>query len=157
MTKIAVFPGSFDPVTKGHENLIVRASSIFDRVIVAIGENSQKQTFFPIELKKQWLKIITEKLPNTDVQTFKGLTVNFCISNNAKYIIRGVRTSADFDYEKDIAQMNKIMHSDIETVFLLALPELSGITSSLVREIIKYGGNASPFLPDGVIIPDRFF
>ncbi len=156
MKKIAIFPGSFDPVTKGHENLIIRAAAIFDKVIVAIGENSNKKSSFPIELRKEWLKFVTRNINNTSVEIYNGLTVDFCKQNNAQYIIRGIRTNADFEFESDIAQMNKAMNPEIETVFLLSAPELSGIKSALVREIYKYGGDTTSFLPKGIIIPESY-
>ena len=156
MIKIAIFPGSFDPVTKGHENLIIRASAIFDKVIVAIGENSKKNGLFPIKLRKEWLEKVTQNLNNVSVEVYNGLTVDFCKQNNAQYIIRGIRTNADFEFESDIAQMNKAMSPEIETVFLLSSPELSGIKSALVREIYKYGGNTSAFLPKGIVILNDF-
>lgn len=152
MIKTAIFPGSFDPVTKGHEDLIIRASAIFDKIIVAIGENSKKKGLFPISLRKEWLENVTKNLDNVSVEVYNGLTVDFCKQNNSHYIIRGIRTNADFEFESDIAQMNKAMSPEIETVFLLSSPEFSGIKSALVREIYKYGGITSNFLPEGIVL-----
>ena len=152
MIKTAIFPGSFDPVTKGHEDLIIRASAIFDKIIVAIGENSKKKGLFPISMRKEWLENVTKNLDNVTVEVYNGLTVDFCKRNNSYYIIRGIRTNADFEFESDIAQMNKAMSPEIETIFLLSSPEFSGIKSALVREVYKYGGITSTFLPEGVVL-----
>ena len=109
-----------------------------------------------VQFGKEWLKFVTRNINNTSVETYNGLTVDFCKQNNAQYIIRGIRTNADFEFESDIAQMNKAMNPEIETVFLLSAPELSGIKSALVREIYKYGGDTTSFLPKGIIIPESY-
>lgn len=150
MKKTAIFPGSFDPITLGHESVIKRAIPLFDEVIIAIGINSEKKNFFSIEKRQDWIKKVFEKEPKVKVKSYEGLTVEFCKKENAKYILRGLRTSADFEFERVIAQMNKAMVSDIETIFLLTTPEHSAITSTVVRDIIKNGGDASLFVPKGI-------
>jgi pantetheine-phosphate adenylyltransferase len=148
MERFAVFPGSFDPFTIGHESIVRRALSLFDKIIIAVGVNSNKPDFFPIEKRMQWIKEVFEYDEKVSIHNYEGLTIDFCKSVNAKIIIRGIRTSADFEYERSIAQVNKAMDSDIETVFILTAPEYSAITSTLVRDIIRHGGDASKFLPN---------
>ncbi len=148
--KILVFPGSFDPITTGHVNLVHRALPLFDEVIIAIGINAQKQTLFPLEQRKDWIESVFEDEPRVRVDVFEGLTVHFCKKVNAHYILRGLRNASDFDYEKTISQLNQIVGDDIETIFFISKPEFSHISSTIVREIIKGGGNAKPFLPKGV-------
>jgi len=146
--KIAVFPGSFDPFTIGHESVVRRALDMFDKVIVGIGSNTTKARFMPLERSTTEIKKVFEDTGGrVDVKIFKGLTVDFCKSENSRYILRGLRTAADFEYERAIAQVNKKMYPEIETVFLLTLPQHTFINSSIIREIIKQGGNASHFLP----------
>ena len=150
MKRIAIFPGSFDPITKGHENILRRALPLFDEIIVAIGKNSSKQNYFPLEQREKWIKHVFADEPKVSVETYTGLTIDFCKKMNATYILRGLRTSADFEFEKSIAQNNKIMADEIETVFILPIPELSAINSTIVRDIIRNGGDASRFVPAGV-------
>ncbi len=147
MKKIAVFPGSFDPFTIGHNSIVERAIPLFDKIIVAIGFNDSKQGFFPVEKRKMWIEKIFSNQSAVEVQIYNGLTIDFCIKNEAGFILRGLRTSSDFEYERAIAQVNKIMLSSLETVYLLTLPEHTAISSSIVREIIKYKGDASKLLP----------
>lgn len=148
MERIAVFPGSFDPFTIGHESIVRRAMPLFDKIIIAIGINTNKADFFPIEKRIQWIKETFEFDEKVSVQNYTGLTVDFCKRVYAQYIIRGLRTSADFEYERSIAQVNKAMDESIETIFMLTAPEYSAITSTLVRDIIRHGGDASKFLPN---------
>lgn len=150
MSKIAVFPGSFDPLTLGHESIIQRALPLFDKIIIAIGVNSTKENYFPPEKRKQWIEKVFKGEKKVEVKTYKGLTVNFCKSVSANYILRGLRTSADFEFERVIAQMNRAMNENIETVFILSTPELSAITSTVVRDIIRNNGDASPFVPSAI-------
>jgi pantetheine-phosphate adenylyltransferase len=146
--KTAVFPGSFDPFTLGHESVVIRALQIFDRVVIGIGFNTTKTAYFPIEKRIEWIrKVFVDMKDRVEVKSFKGLTVDFCRAENAGYILRGLRTASDFEYERAIAQTNKAMYADIETVFLLTLPQHTYINSSVIREIIKQGGDASRFLP----------
>ena len=150
MERIAVFPGSFDPFTIGHESIVRRAIPLFDRIIVALGENSSKTGFFPIEKRLQWINEVFEYDETISVTTYQGLTVDFCKQVNAKYLLRGLRTSADFEYERMIAQVNRAMIPEIESIFLLTEPEHSAINSTIVREIIRMGGDASQFLPNSL-------
>jgi pantetheine-phosphate adenylyltransferase len=148
--QIAVFPGSFDPITKGHENILLRALPLFDEIIIAIGKNSSKQSYFSLEQREKWIKQVFRNEKKVKVMTYTGLTIDFCRKMKAKYIVRGLRTSADFEFEKSIAQNNNAMDPGIETIFILPVPELSAINSTIVRDIIRNGGDASRFVPKGV-------
>lgn len=148
--RIAVFPGSFDPITVGHVDIVQRALPLFDQVIVAIGVNSQKQTLFELDQRRTWLEEVFAGESRIAVDVFSGLTVHYCKKVGARYLIRGLRNASDFDYEKTISQLNHIVGEDIETVFFISKPEYSHISSTIVREIIKGNGNARPFLPKGV-------
>lgn len=150
MSNIAVFPGSFDPITTGHESIIRRAFPLFDKIIVAIGENSTKESYFPASKRSGWIKKVFDGEKRLEVKTYKGLTIDFCKEVNAKYILRGLRTSADFEFERVIAQMNREMNDTIETIFILSVPELSAVASTVVREIIRNGGDAGKFVPSAI-------
>ena len=150
MSKIAVFPGSFDPITKGHESIIKRAIPLFDKIIVAVGINTEKKQYFTIEQRINWIKKVFEGNTSISVEQYSGLTVDFCKKVNAKYILRGLRTSADFEFERSIGQMNKFMLPEIETIFLLTTPEFTALNSSIVRDILRNGGDVSQFVPDGI-------
>lgn len=150
MKRIAIFPGSFDPITKGHENIVHRALHLFDEIIVAIGRNSNKQNFFSLEQREEWIKQVFNNNPSVRVETYSGLTIDFCRAREAQFILRGLRTSADFEFEKAIAQNNKIMAPEVETIFILPIPELSAINSTIVRDIVRNNGDASPFVPEGI-------
>ncbi len=152
MDRIAVFPGSFDPITKGHESVVVRSLELFDKIIVAIGDNSEKRSYFTLEQRLEWLNQVFSPCKNVEIQTYRGLTVEFCRLVNARYILRGLRTAADFEFERGIGQINRVMNDGLETVFLLTLPEFSAISSSIIRDIIRNGGDARPFLPDKISI-----
>ena len=147
MERIAIFPGSFDPFTVGHESIVKRAIPMFDKIIIMIGYNSSKRSFFPIEKREKWISEVFKNEPTVSVGSYQGLTVDFCKKVNAGYILRGLRTSADFEFERAIAQVNKMMHPKIESVFLLTTPEHTPINSTIVRDIILHGGDASKFLP----------
>lgn len=150
MEKIAVFPGSFDPFTIGHESIVRRALPLFDKIIIAIGQNVLKDSYFPLEKKIKWIRQVFQDEQKVEVTTYTGLTVDFCRKQKARYLLRGLRTAADFEYERAIAQVNKALHPEIETVFLLTMPEHSSINSSIVRDIIRNGGDASPFVPKAI-------
>ena len=152
MKKICVFPGSFDPITKGHEELVRRALPLFDKIIVAIGVNTQKQYLFPLEQRLDWLKEVFKDMPNVEVDSFQNLTAEYCMKVNANFLLRGLRNASDFDYEKTISQINHIIGDGIETVFLITEPKYSHISSTIVREVIKGGGDVSKFLPDSISV-----
>jgi pantetheine-phosphate adenylyltransferase len=152
MARIAVFPGSFDPVTKGHESVILRALPLFDTIIIAIGNNSTKTYMFPLDKRKSWLKQAFAKHKQVEVEEYGGLTVDFCKKKGAGYILRGIRNPGDYEFESNIAQMNKAMMPGIETIFMLTLPEHSAISSTIVRDIVKHGGNAAQFVPSGIVL-----
>lgn len=145
--KIAVFPGSFDPITLGHVAIIEKAYSLFDEIVIAIGENSGKQTYFSLEERIKHLAAVFTDFSKVKITSYKGLTVDFCNDLKADFLIRGLRDGKDFDYEKSIAIMNFQMNHGIETVFFMTNAEYSAINSYIVRDILKNGGDASPFLP----------
>lgn len=152
MSKVAVFPGSFDPITVGHLALVKRALPLFDKIIVAIGENSQKKYLFSLDQRIAWLNAVFADEPKVEVDFFENLTAHYCQKIGAKYLLRGLRNASDFDYEKTISQMNAIVGNGIETIFLISEPEHSHISSTIVREVIKWGGDASPFIPSMIEI-----
>ncbi len=145
--KIAVFPGSFDPITKGHVDLVNRAIPLFDKIIVAVGVNSQKKYLFSLEQRLEMLENVFANDDTVHVGQFEGLTVNYCKEQGARYLLRGLRNASDFDYEKTISQLNHIIGDELETVFLISKPEYSHISSTIVREIIKGKGKVESFIP----------
>jgi pantetheine-phosphate adenylyltransferase len=147
MEKIAVFAGSFDPFTVGHESLVKRALPLFDKVIIAVGFNQEKKHFFSIEKRMSMIRDVFDDESKITIDKYSGLTIDFCRKVDAKYLLRGLRTAADFEFERAIAQLNKSMYPGIESVFLLALPEHTPINSTIVRDIIRFKGDASKFLP----------
>lgn len=151
--KIAVFPGSFDPITIGHVDLVTRALPLFDKIVVAVGVNTTKKTQFSLEQRLEWLNQVFAEYPQIDVDHFQNLTAHYCRRIGARYLLRGLRNASDFDYEKTISQLNHIVGDGIETVFLIAQPHLSHISSTIVREIIIGGGDASPFIPSQIRVP----
>lgn len=150
--KIAVFPGSFDPFTRGHESIVNRALSLFDEIIIAIGANALKDGFFTLENRERMIRDVFKGIDMVKVAHYEGLTVDFCRKNNASFLLRGIRTSADFEYERAIAQLNKAMAPEIESVMLLTTADLTPINSTIVRDIIRNGGDASKFLPSSIDI-----
>jgi pantetheine-phosphate adenylyltransferase len=145
--KIAVFPGSFDPITTGHVDLVRRALPLFDKIIVAVGVNSTKKYLFPLEERLDMLEKVFAKYPTVSVDHFENLTAHYCTKIGARYLLRGLRNASDFDYEKTISQLNHIVGEGIETVFLISQPEFSHISSTIVREIIVGGADARQFIP----------
>jgi pantetheine-phosphate adenylyltransferase len=150
--KIAVFPGSFDPITKGHQDIVSRALPMFDEIVISIGYNSTKNYFFSQDRRMHFIEKTFEGEKKIRVANYHGLTINFCRGIKASYILRGLRTSADFEFERIIAQMNHSMAPEIETVFLMANPALSHISSSVVRDILLHQGDISMFVPSPVHI-----
>ncbi|HPE57245.1 MAG TPA: pantetheine-phosphate adenylyltransferase [Bacteroidales bacterium] len=148
--KIAVFPGSFDPITRGHESIIRRAIPLFDKLYVAIGVNAEKRGFFDVEQRMNWIRQVFDNESSIVVTSYEGLTVDFCKQNNVRYILRGLRTSADFEFERSIGQVNKKLYPEIETVFLLTAPGYTFLNSSIVRDILRHGGDASMFVPEQI-------
>ena len=144
--RIAVFPGSFDPLTKGHEEIIRKALPLFDKIYVAIGENAQKKGCFPLEKRLQWIRQAFAGESRVEVFVYEGLTVDFCQKVNARYIVRGLRNALDFQYEKDIAEANRHLAPEVETVFLLSSPELAHVSSSLVRELYHHHADYSEYV-----------
>ncbi len=150
MKRTAVFPGSFDPFTIGHEAIVRRALSLFDEIIVAIGANALKKNYYSLATREKMINDVFRDEPRISVDHYEGLTVEYCRRINAGYLIRGLRTAADFEFERAIAQVNKVLAPDIESVFLLTVPEHSHINSTIVRDIIRSGGDASIFVPSGI-------
>lgn len=147
MERIAVFPGSFDPITCGHESVIRRAAPLFDKIIVALGINSQKQGHFDIGLRIKMIEATFSDCPNVSSAQYSGLTVDFCKEIGAKFLLRGLRTAADFEFERSIGQINKQLENGIETVFMLTQPEHTPLNSSIIRDILKHGGKVDQFVP----------
>jgi len=152
MEKIAVFPGSFDPITVGHADILERALPLFDKVFIALGNNYEKKYLFTVDKREEWLKNIYGSNEKVKVIRYDGLTIDFCRRVSANYIIRGIRTSADFEFERMIAQMNSQMAAEIETVFFISRPEYSHISSTVVRDIIRNKGDYKKFVPAEVVI-----
>ena len=150
MERIAVFPGSFDPITLGHESIVRRALLLFDKVIVAIGTNANKNYFFDLAMRKTLIEETFADTNQVEVSTYEGLTINYCNQVGAQFILRGLRSGLDFEYEKAIGQMNHALDKGIETYFLLTLPEHAAINSTIVRDILRNGGEARQFLPASI-------
>lgn len=150
MERICLFPGTFDPVTKGHVDVIRRSVSLFDKLVIGIGTNSSKQPMYSVEQRCQWIQDIFKDEKRIEATGYTGLTVDFCKQIGAKYILRGIRYISDFEYEKAIADMNRMLSPEIETIFLTCSPEFSTISSTLVRDVIRNNGNVSLFIPEEV-------
>jgi len=148
--KTAIFPGSFDPFTIGHESVITRVLPLFDVIIVAIGTNTSKKAYYSIKQRMQMIREVFSDADRIKIESYEGLTVEFCRQKGVRYLLRGLRTSSDFEYERAIAQTNKAMYPELESVFLLTLPEHTHINSAIVREIIRLGGDASQFVPKAI-------
>ncbi len=146
--KIALFPGSFDPVTKAHVDILRRSVSLFDKVVIGIGLNSTKASFLSTETRKKMLEAVFADEPKVEVDTYEGLTVEFCKKINASYMIRGIRTVSDFEYEKAIAQMNHALEPSIESIFIVSKPGYSSISSTIVRDILRNKGDVRQFIPE---------
>ncbi len=151
MQRICLFPGTFDPVTLGHTDIIDRSLPLFDKVVVGIGINAAKDPMFTADQRKLWFEEIYKDQPKVEVAIYDGLTIHFCQSIGARFILRGIRYVSDFEYEKTIADANRTMERSIETIFLTGEPKFTSVASTIVRDIIRNGGDASPFLPEAVI------
>ncbi len=146
--RIAIFPGSFDPLTKGHQAIIRKALPLFDKIIIAIGSNNAKKNYFSLQERIEQIKIVFNSDQKISVESFKGLTVDFCKKNNAHFIIRGLRDGKDFEYEKSIAIINNQIEPSIETIFFMTDAKYQAINSVIIRDILRNGGDASKFLPN---------
>ena len=151
MSRICLFPGTFDPVTLGHVDIINRALPLFDKIVVGIGINSSKTPMFSAEQRMEWFNEIYKDQPKVESAVYEGLTIHFCDQIGAQFILRGIRFVSDFEYEKSIADANRTMNKQIETIFLTGEPKYTSVASTIVRDILKNGGDASPFLPKEVI------
>jgi pantetheine-phosphate adenylyltransferase len=152
MSRICLFPGTFDPVTLGHVDIINRAIPLFDSIIVGIGKNVAKAPMFSVEQRVAWINEIYRDEPKVKGAFYEGLTVDFCKAIGAKFILRGIRYVSDFEYEKTIADANRTLDKSIETIFLTGEPKYTSVASTIVRDIIRNGGDASPFLPEVVAL-----
>lgn len=150
MQRTCLFPGSFDPVTKGHIDIIQRSVALFDKLVIGVGINSNKQPMFSAEQRVGWIREVFAGDSRIEVVSYEGLTVDFCRKIGARFILRGVRYVSDFEYEKAIADMNRMLESSVETIFLPCTPEYSTISSTLVRDVIRNGGNVDLFIPKEV-------
>ncbi|TZF83737.1 pantetheine-phosphate adenylyltransferase [Pedobacter sp. BS3] len=145
--KTALFPGSFDPVTKAHVDILKRSVPLFDKIVVGVGLNSNKQAYLSPETRKSMLQAVFAYEPKIEIVTYEGLTVEYCKKAGINYMIRGIRTVSDFEYEKAIAQMNHALEPDIESIFIVSKPGYSSISSTIVRDILRYKGDVSQFVP----------
>ena len=150
MEKIAIFPGSFDPFTKGHEDIVLRGLTIFDKVIIALGHNTKKTRYFEVDRMVQMIDELFSDKPGVEVIKYNELTAELAKKHDAYYLLRGLRNTTDFEYENAIAQVNRNLNEDLETVFLITSPEYASVNSSIIREVHKYGGDVSEFLPFSV-------
>lgn len=149
--KKAIFPGSFDPITIGHVDIIKRAMKVFDEIIIAVGDNTDKKYMFPKEKRVEFVKQTFNNCKSVKIESYNGLTVDFCKKNNTEFMIRGLRNPADFEFEKSIALTNRKM-TDIETIFFLTSPENSFVSSSIVRDLIRNSGDYKLFIPKGITL-----
>ena len=153
MNRVAFFPGSFDPITQGHVDIILRGAILFDKIIVGLGRNTSKNHLFTIDQRMDMLHATFEHVKGVEVVSYDGLTVDYCRQNNIPFILRGLRNSSDLDYERAIAESNRSIHPEMETVYLVSRPEYAHIQSTIVRELIKNNSSVSQFLPHGIQLP----
>lgn len=149
--KRAVFPGSFDPITLGHEDIVVRGTELFDEIIVAIGVNSAKKSMYSLEARMQMLEDTFKHLPQVKIETFEGLTVDYCEKVDANWLLRGVRNANDYSFESTIAQMNKLQNNGLDTCILFTDPEFAPVSSTVIRDILQNGGDVSEFVPQAIL------
>lgn len=147
MSRICLFPGSFDPITLGHVDIVRRGVDLFDKLIIGVGINSSKQPMYDNDLRIGWMKEIFKDDPRIEVHNYSGLTIDYCRKTGANYMLRGIRSVADFEYERAIADMNRSLAPEIETIFLTSSPLLSTVSSTLVRDVVKHGGDVTQFVP----------
>lgn len=147
MKKTAIFPGSFDPFTKGHEDIVLRSLDLFDEVVIAMGHNTSKKRYFDVDLILEKINQAFSGNDRVKVILYDELTAILAKKYNAKYLVRGLRNTTDFEYENGISQINRYLNTELETVFLITSPELAPISSSIIREVHRYGGDIGPFLP----------
>jgi pantetheine-phosphate adenylyltransferase len=150
MQRICLFPGTFDPITLGHVDIINRAIPLFDKIVVGVGLNSAKSPMFSADQRIEWIRDIYRGNTKVEAAAYEGLTIDYCKQIGAHFILRGIRYVSDFEYEKTIADANRTLDNSIETIFLTGEPKYTSVASTIVRDIIRNGGNASPFLPDVV-------
>ncbi|MCH8545792.1 MAG: pantetheine-phosphate adenylyltransferase [Cryomorphaceae bacterium] len=148
--RIAVFPGSFDPITMGHYDIVTRALPLFDRIVIAIGINANKKYMFDLDTRMGFIKQVFAHEPQIEVKYYEGLTVDFCKKIGANFILRGLRNPADFEFEKAIAQTNRQLNHDVETIFLLTAARYAFISSSIVRDVTRHGGDYTSLVPKGI-------
>lgn len=151
-SRICLFPGTFDPITKGHVDIIRRSASLFDKIVVGIGVNANKQPMFSVEQRMQWIADIFKDEPKVEAATYSGLTIDFCKKIGARYILRGIRYVSDFEYEKAIADMNRTLMPEVETIFLTSSAQYSTVSSTLVRDVMRNGGDVSSIVPPEVLL-----
>jgi len=149
--KVALFPGSFDPVTKAHVDIVKRSLGLFDKLYIGIGVNSTKTGLLDVATREKMLRSVFENEPKIHIIAYEGLTVDFCKSIGADYMIRGIRTVSDFEYEKAIAQMNHALAPEIESIFIVSKPGYSSISSTIVRDVLRHGGDVSQFIPQAAL------
>jgi pantetheine-phosphate adenylyltransferase len=147
MKRIAIFPGSFDPFSKGHEDIVLRGLRLFDEIIIAIGHNSQKKRYFPVELMLEKINQTFQEYENIQVKVYDALTAEFAARHDARFLLRGLRNTTDFEYENSIALVNKDLNNELDSVFLITSPEYAAVSSSIIREVHKYKGEVSKYLP----------
>lgn len=145
--KICVFPGTFDPITLGHKDIIERARPLFDKIVIGVGLNSSKKPMFSVEQRINWINEVFANDDNIIAESYEGLTIQFCKQKKADFILRGIRYVADFEYERAIADMNAMLADEIETIFLTSSSKFASFSSTLVRDVHKNGGDVTPFIP----------
>ena len=151
MERYAVFPGSFDPITNGHQDIVLRASKLFDKIYVAIGQNTSKVNLLNGEIRQYAIEQVFANEPKVEVISFNELTIDLCRKLGARYLVRGLRSGTDFDYERSIALTNQKLNNEVETIFFISHPDNLGVTSTIVREIYRYGGDISSLVPKEIL------